>query len=48
MYCFVARKSALSIRNKLILYKQILKPVWTYGSQLWTYGTQLWTYGTQL
>jgi len=25
----------LSIHNKLILYKQILKPVWTYGIQLW-------------
>jgi hypothetical protein len=21
--------------NKLVLYKQILKPVWTYGIQLW-------------
>ena len=27
--------SALSIHNKLMLYKQILKPVWTYGIQLW-------------
>jgi hypothetical protein len=24
-------RSALSIHNKLMLYKQILKPVWTYG-----------------
>jgi len=31
----VGRRSALSIHNKLMLYKQILKPVWTYGIQLW-------------
>jgi len=29
------RGSALSIHNKLMLYKQILKPVWSYGLQLW-------------
>ena len=29
------RRSALSIHNKLMLYKQILKPVWTYGTELW-------------
>jgi hypothetical protein len=23
------------VHNKLVLYKQILKPVWTYGIQLW-------------
>jgi hypothetical protein len=26
---------ALSTHNKPVLYKQILKPVWTYGIQLW-------------
>ena len=31
----MGRRSALSIQNKLMLYKQILKPVWTYGIQLW-------------
>lgn len=25
----------LSVDNKLLLYKQILKPVWTYGIPLW-------------
>jgi len=29
------RRSALSIHNKLMLYKQILKPVWTYVMHLW-------------
>jgi hypothetical protein len=31
----MGRRSALSIHNKLMLYKQISKPVWTYGIQLW-------------
>jgi hypothetical protein len=25
----------MSLHNKLLLYKQILKPVWTYSIQLW-------------
>ena len=35
MYWLLGRKSELSTDNKLLLYKQILKPVWTYGIQLW-------------
>lgn len=35
MYWLMGRKSTLSIYNKLLIYKQILKPVWTYGIQLW-------------
>jgi len=31
----MGRGSVLSIRNKLTLCKQILKPVWTCGLQLW-------------
>jgi hypothetical protein len=27
--------TAMSTHSKLVLYKQILKPVWTYGIQLW-------------
>jgi len=34
MYWLIGR-SALSIHHKLMLYKQILKAVWTYGIQLW-------------
>lgn len=29
------KKSKLSTRNKLLVYKVILKPVWTYGIQIW-------------
>ena len=35
LYWLMGRRSALSTQNKLMLYKQILKPVWTYGIQLW-------------
>jgi hypothetical protein len=29
------RKSKLSLENKILLYKCILKPIWTYGIQPW-------------
>jgi hypothetical protein len=35
MYWLLGRKSKLSIINKLLVYKVILKPNWTYGIQLW-------------
>ena len=31
----LCKRSMLSNYNKLLIYKQILKPVWTYGIQLW-------------
>jgi len=35
MYWLLGSKSQLSIENKLLLYKAILKPIWTYSVQLW-------------
>jgi hypothetical protein len=35
MYWLLGRSSRLSLPNKLLLYKTILKPIWTYGIQLW-------------
>jgi hypothetical protein len=35
MYWILGRKSELSIENKLLIYKTILKPIWTYGIALW-------------
>jgi hypothetical protein len=35
MYWLLGYKSKLSIINKLLAYKVILKPIWTYGIQLW-------------
>jgi hypothetical protein len=35
LYWIIGHKSLLSLENKLLVYKVILKPVWTYGIQLW-------------
>ena len=35
MCWLLGRKSKLTIENKLLIYKTILKPLWTYGIQLW-------------
>ena len=35
MYSLVSRKSQISFYNKLIIYKVIIKPVWTCGIQMW-------------
>lgn len=31
----IGRRSSLSIQNKIAVYNQIIKPIWTYGIQLW-------------
>jgi len=36
MYWLLGSESQLSIESKLLLYKAILKPIWTYGVQLWS------------
>lgn len=35
LYWLIGSKSQLSLNNKLLIYKTILKPIWTYGIQLW-------------
>jgi hypothetical protein len=40
MYWITGRKSELSLENKLLLYKTILKPIWTYGIPLWGTASQ--------
>ena len=35
MYWLFGHKSELSLDNKVLLYKTILKPIWTYGIELW-------------
>jgi hypothetical protein len=35
MYWLLGRKFQLSMHNKLLLYKQVLSPIWMYGIQLW-------------
>jgi len=34
LYWVIGRKSQLSLVNKLLVYKVLLKPIWTYGVQL--------------
>jgi hypothetical protein len=34
MYWLLGRNSELSVHNKLILYKQVIRPVWSYGIEL--------------
>jgi hypothetical protein len=35
MYYLLGRNSNLSIYNKILIYNQIIKPIWAYGIQLW-------------
>jgi hypothetical protein len=35
MSWLLGRKSKLSLENKILVYKCILKPIWTDGIQLW-------------
>jgi hypothetical protein len=35
LYWFLGRKSPLSLENKVIVYKVVIKPIWTYGIELW-------------
>jgi hypothetical protein len=35
MYCFIGRNSKFSLENKILLYKTIIKPIWTYGVEVW-------------
>jgi hypothetical protein len=34
-YWLLGRKSNLAIENKLLIYKTIIIPIWTYGLELW-------------
>lgn len=35
MYWLLNNKSKMLLENKLLVYKCIIKPIWTYGLQLW-------------
>ena len=35
IYWLIGKHSPLSLENKLLIYKAVLKPVWTYGLELW-------------
>ena len=31
----IEKKSHLSIEHKLLIYKAVIKPIWSYGTELW-------------
>jgi hypothetical protein len=35
LYWLIGKKSHLSIDNKLLIYKTVIKPIWAYGIQIW-------------
>lgn len=35
LHWLIGRKSPLTLNNKLLLYKSIIKPIWTYGIEIW-------------
>ena len=35
MNWLIGKNSPLSLENKLLIYKTVLKPIWTYGIMLW-------------
>lgn len=35
MYWLIGRRSKISLENKILIYKTILVPIWTYGIQMW-------------
>jgi hypothetical protein len=35
IYWLIGKHSPLSLSNKLLVYKTVLRPVWTYGIELW-------------
>lgn len=35
LYWLFKTNSGLSLENKIIIYKMVIKPVWTYGIELW-------------
>lgn len=34
LYCLIGRNSPVSTQNKILIYNQVLKPVWSYGIQI--------------
>lgn len=35
MYWLIGKRSQLSLYNKILVYKAVIKPIWSYGIQLW-------------
>jgi hypothetical protein len=40
LYLSLGRKSHLNLENKILIYKAVIKPLWTYGIELWGCGSK--------
>jgi hypothetical protein len=40
IYWLIGKYSPLSLGNKFLIYKSVLKPMWTYGIELWGCATK--------
>jgi hypothetical protein len=40
MYWLIGRNSKLSLENKMLLYRTIIKSIWTYGVEIWGCASQ--------
>jgi hypothetical protein len=40
LYWVIGRKSPASLESKVLLYKTIIKPIWTYGIEIWGCASQ--------
>jgi hypothetical protein len=40
LYWVIGRKSPASLESKVLPYKTIIKPIWTYGIELWGCATK--------
>jgi hypothetical protein len=41
LFWVIGRKSPASLESKVLLYKAIIKPIWTYGLELWECASKL-------
>jgi hypothetical protein len=41
LYWVIGRKSPALLESKVLLYKAIIKPIWTYGIELWGCASKL-------
>jgi hypothetical protein len=35
MSWLIGKRSQMSLENKVLIYKAILKPIWTFGTEVW-------------
>jgi hypothetical protein len=40
MYWLMGRNSKLSLENKILRYKTIIKPIWTYVAEIWGFASK--------